>query len=573
MRRAGLLAWLVGLLAVLLSTLPPASAAAPACPPGQDDFPEFYADSQQFRAAIDAVSGYEPSNERLTGITVPHHLVAARLVALGFKAASGFRYKRIIVLAPDHFFRAERLFATTRRGFSTPFGRVAVDAAAVDRLLSSGGPVDESCLFDKEHGVRALLPFLRHYFPDAAVVPLAISIKSGRADWDRMVDTLAPLVDGDTLVVQSTDFSHYLPHAVARGFDQQTLNVIASGSLDAIAALRQPDHADSVGALYIQTRLQQRLHGAAPLVVANENMQQYAGSFIQETTSYLVILFGRFGPGFNNPAEGNERFVYLAGDTLFGRGMTRLLLQEAAAERVEAEILSRTKGRPLVVNLEGVILPDVPEALDHMTLAMPEELVVDWLKRLNVAGVGLANNHAQDLGLSGYAETLRALAEAGIPAAGQGDVLDIAGLDIVALTDIGTNGSGAVDLITPELLDRLVRPDAQRPVVALVHWGSEYVVTLGAREIALAEEMRLRSVSLIAGAHPHVASAGLAVVAGGDLLGLYSLGNFLFDQGETRASGQLLEIRVFAQGTFFARTIPLPNFFDMRDQAPGAQQP
>ena len=56
-----------------------------------------------------------------------------------------------------------------------------------------------------------------------------------------------------------------------------------------------------------------------------------------------------------------------------------------------------------------------------MTLAMPEELAIPWLKRLNVAGVGLANNHAFDLGPSGYAETTRALDAAGIRWFGQGD--------------------------------------------------------------------------------------------------------------------------------------------------------
>ena len=72
-------------------------------------------------------------------------------------------------------------------------------------------------------------------------------------------DALAPLVDSDTLIVESTDFSHYLPQHEARRFDQQTLNVLASGSLDGIAALLQPQHADSVGALYIQTKLQKAL--------------------------------------------------------------------------------------------------------------------------------------------------------------------------------------------------------------------------------------------------------------------------------------------------------------------------
>ena len=67
--------------------------------------------------------------------------------------------------------------------------------------------------------------------------------------------------------------------------------MLASGSLDGIAALDQPQHADSVGALYIQTKLQKQLFGAAPLVVANENSQRYSQDYV-ETTSYIVILFG-----------------------------------------------------------------------------------------------------------------------------------------------------------------------------------------------------------------------------------------------------------------------------------------
>ena len=40
-----------------------------------------------------------------------------------------------------------------------------------------------------------MLPFVKHYFPEAKIVPVAISIRAGRADWDRMADALAPLVD------------------------------------------------------------------------------------------------------------------------------------------------------------------------------------------------------------------------------------------------------------------------------------------------------------------------------------------------------------------------------------------
>ena len=558
---------------IVLSLLAGPSGAAPVCPPATDDFGTFYRDAAPFEKAIARVADFEPSNVRLSGITVPHHLVADHLVALGFRAASGFAYKRIVVLSPDHFFQAGKMFATTRRGFQTVFGPVATDVDAVGKLLEGHGFIEESCLFGKEHGVAAMLPFLKHYFPSATILPVAISIKAGRRDWDRMADALLPLIDKDTLIVESTDFSHYLPQSVARGFDQQTLNIVASGSLDQIAMLRQPDHADSVGALYIQTKLQNLLFGAAPLVIANENMQQYSSGFVQETTSYLVILFGRFDSAFNSPVTGREHIVYIAGDTLFGRAMAPLLTDELSGKRVEAEILSRTRSRPLVVNLEGVILPNVPEGLDHMTLAMPEDLTIDWLKRLHVVGVGLANNHAMDLGPTGYAETLRALSEAGIAFFGQGEVLELPGLDVVGLTDIGANGSSALNLMTPELLDRLIRPNAERPVVAMVHWGREYDPTPGARETMLSDQMRLRSVSAIVGGHPHVASAGLKAPAGGEMLELYSLGNFLFDQTAGRSSGSMLEVRVFEQGTFFARSIPLPNLFDTATGRAPPQQP
>jgi AmmeMemoRadiSam system protein B len=562
--RARRVASTAAIVALALSThfALPALAAVP-CPAGDADYPPFYQSADLFEHAVETVADYPASNEKLTGITVPHHLLADRLVALGFKAASGFSYKRIVILTPDHFRGTEKPFATTVRGFDDVDGKTQTDKAAVGQLLKAGDWIEESCLFGKDHGIRAMLPFVRHYFPGTPIVPVALSIHATRADWDRMAAALAPLVDRDTLIVESTDFSHYLPQHVARRFDQQTLNVLASGSLDAIAALQQPQHADSVGMLYIQTKLQKELFGAAPLVIANENSQRYAKTYVDSTTSYLVVLFGSFGPSYNDPDLPEAKTYYFAGDVNFGRSMKMVLLDEDAGNRIAGEILARTKGRPLIVNLEGVILPNVPEAIDDMTLAMPEDLTVSWLKRLGVAGAGLANNHALDLGAAGYAETTGALDRAGIGWFGQGDTLSLPGLDVVGLTDIDTNGSEHFDLVTPDLLDRLVRPDATRAVVAFVHWGREYVGEPSEREKDLADQMRLRSVSAIIGGHPHVASSGVIALAGGDVGEVYSLGNFLFDQSAARSSGMMVELRVFEQGTIFMRTIPLPNFFDM----------
>jgi poly-gamma-glutamate synthesis protein (capsule biosynthesis protein) len=95
-----------------------------------------------------------------------------------------------------------------------------------------------------------------------------------------------------------------------------------------------------------------------------------------------------------------------------------------------------------------------------------------------------------------------------------------------------------------------------------MHWGLEYAPVPDQRETYLADALRQAAVSLIVGAHPHVADQGLAALAGGEALLAYSLGNFLFDQPSSRASGAVLEVRFFPQGTFFARRIPIPNFYD-----------
>ncbi len=559
-RRRG--AW-AAILALLATAAPVAPALARDCAGDGPAFASIYPDDSLFRAALRAADAIAPSLVPLTGVTVPHHLLAPHLIAEGLKAATATHYDRILLVFPDHFRGTRKPFATTLRDVETVFGPVPTDRTAAAALIAADPALVDgaSCLFGRDHGLQALLPFIRVLFPDVPVLPVAASVRGKRADWDAMAALLAPFAGEGTLVVQSTDFSHFLPHHEARIRDQQTLNVLAAGDLDQIAALHQSGHADSLAALVVQETLQ-RARGARPLVVANENGQQYDARPVAETTSYMVVLYGRFPDTMPAPDWPRSQVVYLAGDTSFGRAMQAVFLHDGASEAIAEAVLSRTAGRPLLVNLEGVILPNVPGALDAMTLAMPRDLALPWLKRLNVVAASLANNHALDLGETGLAETRQALDAAGIAHAGQGGVLPLAGLDVVALTDIGQNGTRDADLVTPQLLDSLPARPADRPLFGFIHWGSEYATAPGQRERDLAQALSRRAFAALVGGHSHVASTGLEALAGGDTLLAHSLGNFIFDQSAERASGALLEIRTFAQGTFFARLVPLPNLFD-----------
>ena len=546
----------VGLVTLLLAV--ELSAAVPFGAPPR--FAAMYEDPSVLEQALAKESLAPPTGHRVTGITVPHHLVAADLIARGFRCASGGNYERIILLSPDHFRRSRLPFATARGTFETVFGDVACDEAAVGSLLAACPKTAESALFAKEHGVHAVLPFVAKFFPKAKIVPVALRIDSKREDWLTLVDALAPLVDSKTLIVQSTDFSHYLAHGKARRHDQQTLNTLALGDPEAITRLRQPMHLDSKAAQFVQMALQRRVHNASPVVVANRNSQAYTRFRQEQTTSYIVQVYEPDDPPPAAwPPGPGERIWFFAGDAFFGRGVALRLALPRCAEAVREAVLRITQGQPLAVNLEGVIVPSLPDS-SRVTkaLMMEKEFTLRWLRTLNVQLAGLANNHALDGGGSGLTGTINALNAAGITPMRDGEVIDVGPFRAVALTDLSNTSTPHAGRITREIIARLPQPDADaRPFFALLHWGTEFRREATPRQIELMDWLTGSPVTAIFGAHPHVASGGPEPWHAGDGLACRSLGNFLFDQ--VNGSGALAEVRFFEDKTFAVRWIPIGN--------------
>jgi poly-gamma-glutamate synthesis protein (capsule biosynthesis protein) len=534
----------------------------------EDAFPSLYDDAGVFSTAIDRARSLPPSASPISGITVPHHLVAADLIAYAFRLIEGQHYDKVVILSPDHFNRSERPFATTRRDFNTVFGRLATRRADAERLLAVRDLVDESDLFEHEHGIGALLPFLKHALPDTQIVPIAVSIHSRRNQWDRFVRSLFEIVGPTTLVVQSTDFSHYLSFGEAIRRDQQSLNIIAAGTLDDVARLSQPQNLDSRGSQYIQMRLQREHLHADARVLFNSNQQAYSRLPLAQTTSYVVEAYSpraavRAAMG---DLPGSKVYCF-AGDTFFGRRIASALSYPEVAARVSEEMRAVLNGCRLILNLEGVVVARLPSGLPPLRLAMPKPLVLEWLHALNVEAVGVANNHAMDLGEDAFCAMVGDLQGAGIKVLRHGDAADLGSFRLLALTDLDNSRKLPGGVITDEDLDRVARSSARPPLFTFLHWGNEHDPAPTQRARAIADGLRRSAVSLIVGAHPHVASASLEMNGGGRQLMAFSLGNFLFDESSQRASGSVLEVRIFDQGTFFARLIPVPNFIEDARQA------
>jgi AmmeMemoRadiSam system protein B len=537
------------------------SVTVPALAAPRDAFPAQFRDPAIFTKAIAEAAAQPGAPRMVSGITVPHHLLAADLIARAFRMTDARRIEKVILLFPDHFRRSRLPFATTRRSFDTVFGPLATSQKDVRLLLQSRELIGESDLFGGDHGIGAILPFVRHHMPSARLVPVAVSA-SGKDDWDKLVASLKQIAGPATLVVQSTDFSHYLPSHEAVQRDQEVLNVLAAGQPDAVARLRQPQHTDSRGSQYVQMRLQQEVFRARPTVLFNASSHAYPGQDAERTTSYVVQAYEP-APAVQVAGDAPGSKVYcFAGDTFFGRGVLRALGGRGEAERTLRAMQRVLNGCRLIVNLTGVVVHELPINLDAMTLAMPAPLTLEWLKALNVVGVSLANNHTGDLGGAAFDAMARLLAEAGITVLEQGSVADVGPFRLAALTDLDNSTGRSEGVIGEDDINRLANSPVRPPLFAMVNWGSDYGTAPARRQLNLMSALQKAAVSLVVGVHPHLSAADFDLLGGGQALSIYSLGNFLFDQSSPRASGGVLEVRVFDQGTFFARFVSIPNFFD-----------
>jgi AmmeMemoRadiSam system protein B len=533
------------------------------CAEQQPSIAALYSDGGLFLRAIEVERPKQKPNAKVTGISVPHHLLAADLIARGFWAASGNTYDRIIIVSPDHFNKSRRPLATTSRNIETPLGTIFNDVIATTALLSNVALFDENDLFGQEHGIAALLPFAKWFFPDALVVPVVVSYGSTRSDWDAAVELLVGLIGPNTLVVQSTDYSHYLPHQTAVWRDQETLNAIAANDYNIVERLVQPDHMDSKGSQYIQMRLQGGLNAARGVVIANRSSAEYS-SMGTKTTSYIVTVYIGEAKDGSKLRYDDQEIVYFGGDTFIGRWLTQPIARSDIFNEVIATIQSVTAGAPVVLNLEGVVLRDPPHDIDLNLHKMHADLAVPVLRSLNVVAAGLANNHSHDLGRNGLKETVRVLQQSGIKTLEHMQVLNFKRFGLIGVNFIGVRDYKNYPVSKSlDDLNEICRMKTQSPLIALVHWGDEYSGAAKPANYAAASALNSCGVNLIVGSHSHQAAIAIEALQGGEFQMVFSLGNLLFDQRGDRVSSALLELRIFKQGTIAARLIPLPNLFEL----------
>jgi AmmeMemoRadiSam system protein B len=151
--------------------------------------------------------------------------------------------ERVVLLGPSHFEPIAALASPSVDAFATPLGEVPLDREALARAEALPQVEVSDAAHAREHSLEVQLPFLQIVLGDFSLVPLVVR----NAGDDRVAEVLELLWGGtETLVVVSSDLSHFYDYETARRLDQATTEAIEALHPEAV------DHEQSCGSAAIR---------------------------------------------------------------------------------------------------------------------------------------------------------------------------------------------------------------------------------------------------------------------------------------------------------------------------------
>ena len=128
----------------------------------------------------------------------------------------------MVMLGPSHFVPCSGVQLPGVDYLETPLGNVAVDAAGRAEALTHALVGESAEVHRREHSLEVHLPFLQVVTPEVPVLPML----TGAVDPSAAADIVEPFLDDVTLLLVSSDLSHYHDAATARRLDRETVAAI-----------------------------------------------------------------------------------------------------------------------------------------------------------------------------------------------------------------------------------------------------------------------------------------------------------------------------------------------------------
>lgn len=195
----------------------------------------FYPDEpHELRAVIQRYLDAAPhGGERPKALIVPHagYSYSGPIAAVAYRRLIGLDppVRRVVLAGPSHRTPVKGIALPDVTAFETPLGEVPLDAECAAILRAMPGVSVGNLPHRAEHSLEVQLPFLQVVLGHFSLLPLAV----GNADPVAVAEVLEACWGGaETLIVVSTDLSHFLDYDAARTLDSATARSIIDAATD-----------------------------------------------------------------------------------------------------------------------------------------------------------------------------------------------------------------------------------------------------------------------------------------------------------------------------------------------------
>ena len=231
---------------------------------------------------------------KLKALIVPHagYMYSGATAGRAYAELACLKKKprKILLLGPAHRVYTPFISVAAVQAYQTPLGPVNVSEIALTLAQTYGFM---PAVHQQEHSLEVQLPFLQCILPDFELIPIVV----GGADPARLATVIAPLLDDETLLLISTDLSHFLTDDQARQRDAQSHQGIVN--LDIEGFRQKGDACGKIGVLMA-------------MILAKQN--RWASFFLDYTNSSdasgdrsRVVGYGAYAMGLTTNHEDKQQ--------------------------------------------------------------------------------------------------------------------------------------------------------------------------------------------------------------------------------------------------------------------------
>jgi len=200
----------------------------------------FYPDDpQKLRSEINALlETAKPVNDivNIFGIVSPHagYVYSGKTAAYVYNLIKGKNYKRVVIISPSHSEYFPGISIYNGDAYETPLGLLEVDKDFVNKLVENSKSIFKGLEgHGSEHALEVQLPFLQSVLNDFKIVPVVMG-EQGRMYVDELAIKLCEVTDDETLIVSSSDMSHFHSKSEADKLDSIVEKRISSFDFDGL---------------------------------------------------------------------------------------------------------------------------------------------------------------------------------------------------------------------------------------------------------------------------------------------------------------------------------------------------